>query len=244
MNREFKSAGAKCGFTLIELLVVIAIIAILAAILLPALQQARERGRATSCGNKFIQMGKAMQMYFDDHEGGIPRYQNKVGSNVYKHILSPKVDVGHIAPYLDCVGQSVNIGYINDKGIVSKFVCPSGVITAPDNSLCSITYNKQFSDNSGVKHISRLKRPSRTMVFMDVYNEAQMYYNSSITLEKYNKFFRHNKTTIAVFADGHIAQLKNNQIPHIISALPGYVSDGNKAFFWCGDGDTEAEKLY
>jgi prepilin-type N-terminal cleavage/methylation domain-containing protein len=59
MNKKFR-------FTLIELLVVIAIIAILAAILLPSLQQARERGRGTSCGNKFIQMGKAMQMYFDD----------------------------------------------------------------------------------------------------------------------------------------------------------------------------------
>ena len=65
MNKKFR-------FTLIELLVVIAIIAILAAILLPSLQQARERGRSTSCGNKFIQMGKAMQMYFDDYAGGIP----------------------------------------------------------------------------------------------------------------------------------------------------------------------------
>ncbi len=244
MDKQLRYTGVKRSFTLIELLVVIAIIAILAAILLPALQQARERGRGTSCGNKFIQMGKAMQMYFDDYSGGIPRYQIKVGSTVYKHIMSPKVDVGYIAPYMDCVGQSVNIGYINDKGIISKFVCPSAVVAPGDKSLCSITYNKQFSDNAGVKHISRLKRPSRTMVFMDVYNEAQMYYNSSIDVEKYKKFFRHNKTTIAVFADGHIAQLRNNQIPHKISALPGYIENGYKAYFWCGDGSTDAESWY
>ena len=237
MNKKFR-------FTLIELLVVIAIIAILAAILLPSLQQARERGRSTSCGNKFIQMGKAMQMYFDDNDGLIPRYQLKVGSTIYKHIMSTKEDVGNIAPYLGCVGEGVNIGYINDKGLYSQFVCPSVTPPAYGSGLCTITYNKQFSDNNPVKRVTRLKRSSRTMMFMDVYNEAQMYYNSSIDAEKYNKFFRHNKTTIAVFADGHIAQYRNFQIPHKIAALPGYIESGYKAYFWCGDGSTDAESWY
>lgn len=62
----------KKHFTLIELLVVIAIIAILAAILLPALQSARARAQATKCISNLNQMGKIATAYMDDHRSFWP----------------------------------------------------------------------------------------------------------------------------------------------------------------------------
>ena len=90
----------KRTFTLIELLVVIAIIAILAAMLLPALQSARDRASSSKCVNNLKQMGTLSQTYLDDHrnfwpcgnrnhkitgtENGVTVYKNNWAYNFYK----------------------------------------------------------------------------------------------------------------------------------------------------------------
>ncbi len=65
----------KNGFTLIELLVVVAIIAVLVAILLPALRLAREQARCIVCANQQKQLGIAFIMYADDNSGILPDYK-------------------------------------------------------------------------------------------------------------------------------------------------------------------------
>jgi prepilin-type N-terminal cleavage/methylation domain-containing protein/prepilin-type processing-associated H-X9-DG protein len=66
-------APSQHSFTLIELLVVVAIIAILAAMLLPALQQAREKAKQAVCMSHEKQLYLAMMMYVDDNDGWLPR---------------------------------------------------------------------------------------------------------------------------------------------------------------------------
>jgi prepilin-type N-terminal cleavage/methylation domain-containing protein/prepilin-type processing-associated H-X9-DG protein len=68
----FTDKQQRAGFTLIELLVVIAIIAILAALLMPALSKARMRAQAIACLNNTHQLDLALQLYIDDHENKLP----------------------------------------------------------------------------------------------------------------------------------------------------------------------------
>jgi prepilin-type N-terminal cleavage/methylation domain-containing protein len=75
---------AREAFTLIELLVVIAIIAILAALLLPALARAKSRAQRASCTSNLKQIGLAMRLYADDHDGKFPWRVDKAEGGGYE----------------------------------------------------------------------------------------------------------------------------------------------------------------
>ena len=93
------SMSSRRAFTLVELLVVIAIIAILAALLLPVLSMAKEKGYRAQCINNFKQLAIAIQVYADDHGDQLPGpvwqgfYEN-YDNNDYKRLPY------YIAPYL------------------------------------------------------------------------------------------------------------------------------------------------
>jgi prepilin-type N-terminal cleavage/methylation domain-containing protein/prepilin-type processing-associated H-X9-DG protein len=96
--RESDPQRSPFGFTLIELLVVIAVIAILAAMLLPALARAKEKGRQTSCINSVRQQTLAVLMYCDDHDGVLPptAYNDTAGNELdWPVMLDPYLN--HVA---------------------------------------------------------------------------------------------------------------------------------------------------
>ena len=108
------------GFTLIELLVVIAIIAILAAILLPALNSARERGRAATCVSNLKQIAGGFNFYADANDGYYPHPGNNGNNGQYDVFTWATL----IPPYMGFEFDSNSpSGYAAQENVV--FLCPS-----------------------------------------------------------------------------------------------------------------------
>ena len=209
------------NFTLIELLVVIAIIAILASMLLPALQQARERGRASKCTSNINQIGKAKSMYQADNNGFLVPYRNAGGdNNRFYYKRNPKTEL--IAGYLSCITDEQYPAPIGAVFIYKKqkhqgpLLCPSApVAKATKETTYFYNTNEHFY---GVK-LSMVYRPAVASALMEVAADSKnyvyyTYYIKDVTTSGYSRVDpRHNGSSNVLFLDGHVQMVPYARIP-------------------------------
>jgi prepilin-type N-terminal cleavage/methylation domain-containing protein/prepilin-type processing-associated H-X9-DG protein len=213
----------RLGFTLIELLVVIAIIAILAAMLLPALTKAKEKSKATQCLNNMKQLQICYRMYVDDNNDTLPPNTSSSSSSTLTNSWVIGDAQSDTTP--DNIKQGMLFQYNKS---VSLYVCPSDQARtapklplypggAPQTRSCSIDYalgsgNPAYRGVTPIAKFTGIINPAPTLkiVFVDE-NERSVgdgcfgiYPASSGTKAWWNvPGSRHNQGCTFSFADGH-----------------------------------------
>ena len=223
----------KYSFTLIELLVVIAIIAILAAMLLPALQSARERGKSANCSSNLKSVGQAVQMYGDDNDGWYCHsYGGMCDPNYYARSLYSRIAQYCGGPTYSQIAAGLRMGADRAPQV---FFCPSQEF-ALDRSLprstnfaYALSYeNPAVSGKDGYMPIFKkgakwLNSPlSRHVLAADSHSGANgndnnsrlrtmLYYSGSDTTRGYI-YLRHNRQANILFFTGNVGSRARNEI--------------------------------
>ena len=218
----------KQRFTLIELLVVIAIIAILAAMLLPALQQSRERARATACSNNLKTYGTAVIMYADDSRGLLPKPTGQhvlIGHNISGYQVHYAMITYASMPY--------NGSSFNWRSTPNNIMqCPSdqksripGTDTTyrgpgPDHVKSYVgNYYVGFDSEIQMRQVNKMRNPSNYMYAADAYNTDinasfggnDWPFKSSATLDKDSVWPIHSNGFNGIFMDGSVHYKKLQQ---------------------------------
>ena len=216
-------------FTLIELLVVIAIIAILAAILLPALNQARSRGVTANCVSRVKQIATADAMYQQDFECFVPAAEKMFGEMKAWNGKRTAANVcdftgdGFLTPYLikSGVEQSIqetvsgNVFFCPEPSVVELFNAAGQPITGANGSGigANMSIHPWSSDTQagpmtiagGVCRPGKIANPSAIVSFGDQYGSMGNYTKFGYSIDNGSTAFRHNSTATIAWADCHVS---------------------------------------